>query len=214
MPWSSIKKAKEAKAITRYSKKAISIAAINKLYSIYDSIKAQGGADNPFAVAMASWKQLVTLKNGRIWVMKPQKKKKSEQHIDEQGIDLPLPAGMSYAGDGSLESFKDNLQSALKGHFGGKKYVYIVATYRSKVVVSVEGEGGGASNYYELTYKVSKAGIEFGSPIKMKKIIKYQKAEQQFKKKVSSFVNGKMNLGEVVKVGIKTRRHVICRPES
>lgn len=216
MPWSSVKSAKKAGALVRYLKKAVSLAAINKLYDIYDSIKGQGTADNPFAVAVASWKGLVTLKNGRIWVLK--KKKKSEQYTQGQGeVEVPWPTGISGIGDGTLESFKDALGDELKRVLGtGDRYVYVVATYKSKVIAHVEDSKATSSDYYELPYKVTKTGIEFGSPVRVKRVTNFQKAEQwrQFRKGVGGFVRGEADLGEVVDLGMKMRRQIVCRPKS
>jgi len=198
-------------------KKAVALPAVNKLYDIYDAIKAQGTAKNPFAVAMASWKELIKLKNGRIWVLKPVKK--AEQAMGEQEeVELPFPVGMAGIGDGSLESFKDALTNQLKGYFGSARYVYITATYRTKAIVDVEDRKTGASDYYEMPYKVTKLGIEFGSPVKVKKVTTFQKMEQenwqQFRKAVQGFVSGKGDLQEVVGLGMKLRRQIVCRPES
>jgi len=165
---------------------------------------------------MDSWKELIKLKNGRIWVLKPQKKTESEEKV----ADSPFPSGIFDIGDGTLETFRTSMDNAVKGQFGAKNYVYIVATYKSKVVVSVENEKSHKSEYYELpyTYTVSKNIFKFGHPVKVKKMTSYLKAEQEnwskFKKQVSDFVNKSGDLYEVVRSGIELRRRIICRPES
>ena len=208
MPWNTIKAAKKAKAITKYKSKSIALAAINKLYDIYDSIKAQGKADNPFAVAMASWKDLIKLKDGRIWVLKPKK-------IKEQGdAEVAFPTGMSSYKDGSFESLKDQLANTLKDYFGKDNYVYVVATYKTKLIVSVEDKQTYTPEYYQVDYKINKEGIELKNFTKVLKVVSYQKAEQlrDFRTKIREFVEGKGKIGDAINVGMKLRRILICKP--
>jgi len=208
MPWKTVSAAKKAGAIINYQKKPISLSAINKLYEIYDAIKADGKADDPMAVAMDSWKDLIELKNGR-WVLKP--KKKTEQ----AEVELAIPAGISKLGDGSVEAFKEMLANNLKDYFGKGYYVYIVSTYRDKVYVSVEDSKTYKIVYYEVPYKITKLGIELGTITKVEKVTKFQRAEQNnrdFRQKVRAFVTGGGSLAEAVNSAFKLRREIICRP--
>ena len=81
--------------------------------------------------------------------------------------------------DGSFESFKNALSNAAKDSFGGKdKYVYIVSTFKAKLVLSIEDHNGnGATIYYEIPYKATKSGFEFGTPVRVTKVTSFQKAE-------------------------------------
>ena len=212
MPWTNIAKAKKAGAITTFRKKPLSLAAINKLYDVYDSIKTKGKAGNAMAMAMSTWKSLVVLKNAT-WVLKPKKESKEQAKEQTEVNEIPLPAGASRVGDGSFETFKDRLRDALKALLGGEKnYLYIVATYRTKVVVEVE-RGGTAAIHYEIPYKVKKGQFDFGSPVKVVKITKFQKAEQkrwqEYKEGVRAFVRGKATIADVVGSGIKITREAL-----
>ena len=125
--------------------------------------------------------------------------------------EVAIPSGISRVGNGSLESFKDKLGDAVRSLFGKDQYVYITATFRNRVIVSVESKGGG-SDYYEVPYKVTKIGFEFGTYKKVEKVIKFQKAEQEFRKSVKNFINGSGDLGEAVRCGFSARREILCKP--
>lgn len=58
MPYSSIAAAKNDGFPTQAEDVPMTLAQINKLAEIYDSIKEAGGARNPFAVAWTQWKEL------------------------------------------------------------------------------------------------------------------------------------------------------------
>jgi hypothetical protein len=213
MPWTSLSKAKKAGAITNFRKKPISLSAVNKLYDIYDTIKADSKkVKNPMAVAMSTWKGLLVLKND-VWILKPPKKKKESKETkkdqvkevygvggypvsDTGGVTgLRMPAGSAKIGDGSMESFKDILRDALKALFG-KTYLYIISTYRTKVFVDIDD--GKQAGYYEVPYTVKKGTISFGTPIKVVKLTKFQKAEQKafkdYRESIKKFVTGKGTL--------------------
>lgn len=193
MPYTSLSKAKQAGAIVTFRKKPISLSAVNKLYSIYDAIKSNGKKTvNPMAVAMSTWKTTVVLKNG-VWTLKPQKKESKRKAESISGgygypmpaggvTSLPMPAGSAKMGDGSMETFKDMLRDALRALFGEKQYVYIISTYRTKVVVDVESNGGKATGYYEVPYTIKKGSFNFGTPVKVVRLTKFQKAEQKRRK--------------------------------
>ena len=145
--------------------------------------------------------------------MKPEKKKKSEQ----AEVELPFPSGISNIKDGSFETFKDELTKALKDYFGKDDYVYIVKTLRTKIVISVEDRQTYTAEYYEVPYKITKTGIEFGEFTKVIQTTIYQKVEQmnrEFRKKIKDFVEGKSKIGEAVGLAIKLRRELICRPKN
>lgn len=195
MPYTSLSKAKQAGAIVTFRKKPISLSAVNKLYSIYDAIKTNGKKTvNPMAVAMSMWKAVVVLKND-VWTLKPQKKesKESKQKTESLGggygysvnmgvAPLPMPSGSVKIGDGSMETFKAMLRDALLALFG-EKYLYIVSTYRTKVVVDIDS--GKQMGYYEVLYTIKKGSFSFGTPVKVVKLTKFQKAEQKrLKKKI------------------------------
>ena len=217
MPWTTLAKAKKAGAITNFRKKPLSIAAINKLYEIYDSIKVKGKVDNPMAVAMSTWKSLVVLKKGQ-WVLKPVSKKESKKQKVESsalgGYEVPLPVtsfstpvGFAKIGDGSFETFKDVLKNALQALLG-KKYLYIIYTYKTKVVVDVDE--GTKSGYYEVPYKIKDSKFTFGTPVRVVKLTKFQKAEQKafedYRESVKKLVAGKGTLAETVKLATKVSR--------
>ena len=190
MPYTSLSKAKQAGAIVTFRKKPISLSAVNKLYSIYDAIKANGKKTvNPMAVAMSTWKDMIVLKNS-VWALKPQKKEnksnKAESIGDGYGYSmnmgvapLPMLVGSAKMGDGSMETFKALLRDALLALFG-EKYLYIVSTYRTKVVVDIDS--GKQVGYYEVPYTVKKGSFNFGTPVKVVKLTKFQKAEQKRRK--------------------------------
>lgn len=228
MPWTSLSKAKKAGAIINFHKKPISLSAVNKLYDIYDAIKADSKkVKNPMAVAMSTWKGTIELKND-VWVLKsPKKKKENKKTKKDQvkeaysvggypvgdtgaAIGLRMPAGSAKIGDGSMESFKDILRDALKSLFG-KTYVYIISTYRTKVFVDVDS--GTNAGYYEVPYTVKKGTISFGTPVKVVKLTKFQKAEQKvfkdYKESVKKFVAGKGTLAATVKLAAKVYREKI-----
>lgn len=207
MPWKTVALAKKAGAITHYHKKPIAIQAINKLYEIYDAIKNNKTIENPMAVAISTWKGLVVLKKGT-WVLKPKKAKK-EQREGEGKTEAWFPIGVSYIGGASLEDFREALRTALQAVFEGEKtYLTLVATYRTKVYINKETNG--VSEYYEVPYTVKNGQFEFGTPVKMVKRIKFQKADQknwdEYRGQVRAFVEGKNDLGSVVKAAIKTKR--------
>lgn len=193
MPYTSLSKAKQAGAIVTFRKKPISLSAVNKLYSIYDAIKANGKKTvNPMAVAMSTWKAVVVLKND-VWTLKPQKKESKHKAESIGGgygypinvgsvTSFPMPSGSSKVGDGSMETFKNMLRDALHALFG-EKYLYIVSTYRTKVVVDIDS--GKQMGYYEVPYTIKKGSFNFGTPVKVIKLTKFQKAEQKrLKKKI------------------------------
>lgn len=206
MPWTSLSKAKKAGAITNFRKKPMSITAVNKLYDIYDSIKAKGKTDNAMAVAMSTWKGLVVLKNG-VWALKPASKKESKEQVKKEQNEIPLPAGATRVGDGSFEAFRDRLRDALIALFG-KKYLYLVATYRTKVVIGVDESE--RNTYYEVPYKVKNGQFDFGTAVKVVKQTRFQKAEQknwrEYRESVKAFVQGKTSLGDVVGIGVRVKR--------
>ena len=191
MPYTSLSKAKQAGAIVTFRKKPISLSAVNKLYSIYDAIKANGKKTaNPMAVAMSTWKATVVLKNG-VWALKPQKKESKAESIGGgygypinvgSVTSFPMPSGSAKVGDGSMETFKVILRDALQALFG-EKYLYIVSTYRTKVVVDIDT--GKQMGYYEVPYTIKNGSFNFGTPVKVVKLTKFQKAEQKrLKKKI------------------------------
>ena len=227
MPWTSLSKAKKAGAITNFHKKPISLSAVNKLYDIYDTIKADSKKiKNPMAVAMSTWKELLVLKND-VWILKPPKKKESKETKKDQvkevygvggypvsdtgGVTgLRMPAGSAKIGDGSMESFKDMLKDALKGLFG-KTYLYIISTYKTKVFVDIDS--GEEAGYYEVPYTIKKGTFSFGTPVKMVKLTKFQKAEQKtfndYRESIKKFVAGKGTLAAAVKLASKVSREKV-----
>ena len=220
MPWGSVTLAKKAGAITKYRKKPISIAAINKLYEIYDSVKGEKKVDSPMAVAISSWKGLVTLKNGT-WVLKPVKKAAKKETADRaqlarEEVALPMGAKKLVSG-GSFEDFKETLKNALEAQFGGKEtYMYIVGTYTTKVCVHIERAG--KSEYYEIPYTVKGGLFSFGTPVKVVKVTKFQKADQKnwadYRANVQAFVSGKGKLGDAVASSVRIRRELLCPAKS
>ena len=189
MPYSSLSAASKAGAITTFRKSPMSLEAVNKLYSVYDALKADTKVANPMAVAMATWKGAVELKNG-VWLLKAAPKKESKKRSKTEAIggypeknvatSLPMPAGSLKMGDGSMESFKAMLRDALQTLYG-KQSVYIIGTYRTKVVIEVYADN--KETYYELPYTIKNGGFDFGTPVKVKKLTTYQKAEQKRLKK-------------------------------
>lgn len=192
MPYTSLSKAKSKGAIVTFRKKPISLSAVNKLYSIYDAIKANGKKTvNPMAVAMSTWKDMVVLKNG-VWTLKPQKKESKEPKQKNESFyggygypmgagvtPLPMPTGSAKMGDGSMETFKAILKDALLALFG-EKYLYIISTYRTKVVVDIDS--GKQMGYYEVPYTIKNGNFNFGAPVKVVKLTKFQKVEQKKRK--------------------------------
>lgn len=220
MPYTSLSKAKEAGAITTFQKKPISLSALNKLYSIYDGIKDDKKVKNPMAIAMSTWKGTVELQNG-VWTLKAQKKesktaKKSQikeavggYPVSNTGVKgLKMPAGSAKIGNGSMESFRSILRDALKELFG-KESVYIIATYQDKVVIEAYSDDG-KENYYEISYTIKDGVFSFGTPVKVVKITSFQKQEQKafkdYRESVKKLASGKVNLCEVVKLGLKVSR--------
>jgi hypothetical protein len=67
MPYDSISAAKSAGFPTSADGAPLTLSQINKLASIYDSVKAAGTSDNPMAVAWTQWKKLYH-KQGDGWV--------------------------------------------------------------------------------------------------------------------------------------------------
>jgi hypothetical protein len=80
MPYSSVAGAKDAGFPTSAEDIELTLAQINHLAEIYDAIKKQGTADNPMAVAWATWKSQYK-KEGDKWVKKEEKKA-----IDRKGF--------------------------------------------------------------------------------------------------------------------------------
>lgn len=100
-------------------------------------------------------------------------------------------------GSGSFEDFRDALHTALKTQFGGKDiYMYIVATYTSRVCIHVEG--GGKSEYYEVPYTVRNGQFDFGTPAKVVKMTKFQKAEQamRWQQRLAGITDDRQSLSE------------------
>lgn len=225
MPYTSLSKAKKAGAITTYLNKPLSLAAVNKLYDIYDGIKAGSKkVKNPMAVAMSTWKGNIELKNG-VWLLKPKKecitptkKKRIKESLGVGGYPVSttgvkgfsMPAGSGKIGDGSMESFRNALRDALLALFD-KQYLYIIATYKTKVYVDVDE--GKKAGYYEIPYSIKDGAFIFGTAVKVMKLTKFQKAEQKiwrdYRESVKKFVRGSMRLGEVVKLGIKVSREKV-----
>jgi len=191
MPYSSLSAASKAGAITTFRKSPMSLDAVNKLYSIYDALKADKKISNPMSVAMTTWKGTVALKNG-VWLLKamPKKESKKQKRGKTESIggypertaatSLPMPAGSLKMGDGSMESFKNMLRDALLVLYG-KQSVYIIGTYRTKVVIEVYADN--KETYYELPYTIKNGSFNFGTPVKVMKLTTYQKAEQKRLKK-------------------------------
>ena len=214
MPYGSIAKAKKAGATTTFRKAPISLPALNKLYGIYDGIKAKGKSNNSMATAMSAWKSLIVLRKGS-WVLKPKKESKEQRKEQTDAkVAFSFPVAARGVGDGSYESFKDSLRAALKDLFGsGKRYVYIVATYRSKVIISVNEEGTEKSAYYEVPYSIKNNQFDFGTPVLVVKTTKFLKAEQkawqEYRKCVRAFVSGKGTIADAVGSGFKVSREAL-----
>ncbi len=206
----TVKKKKKTDKITTFRKKPISSEASKALYSIYDSIKAGGKSDNPMAVAMSKWKESVVLKNGS-WTLKAKPKKESKKEsINPSTVGLQMPAGSAKVGDGSFESFRNMLRDALLALFG-KKYLYIVSTFRTKVIVDIDE--GNQAGYYEIPYIIKAGKFSFGTSVKVIKLTKFQKAERKtwrdYRNSVSEFVSGNTKLSEVIKSGMRVNREKI-----
>ena len=121
-----------------------------------------------------------------------------------------MPAGSAKIGDGSLESFRNMLRDALLALFG-KKYLYIVSTCRTKVIVDIDDPK--QAGYYEVPYKIKAGKFSFGTPVKVIKLTKFQKAERKtwrdYRNSVSEFVSGNTKLSEVIKSGMRVNREKI-----
>ena len=67
MPYSSIDEAKKGGMKTVLGDVPLTLAQVNHLSQMYDKIKAQGGVDNPMAVAISTFKKAYEVKDGK-WV--------------------------------------------------------------------------------------------------------------------------------------------------
>jgi len=91
MPYSSIGAAKAGKFLTTLGGVSLTLAQINNLAAIYDSIKAKGGVEEPMAVAIATFKKKYT-KKGNSWVAKESEQEQSAGVELTSVEELPDPA--------------------------------------------------------------------------------------------------------------------------
>jgi len=133
MPYKSIEGAKEAGFPTKAEEISLTLAQINKLADIYDSVKAAGTAKNPMAVAWTQWKKLFK-KVGDKWVTIEKDTYNLPETVDLKGIEIfsakYRPKGHKYTDeqlekivDGFYET-EDELKPYLKfGHDDKQKLV-------------------------------------------------------------------------------------------
>lgn len=87
MPYPNVGAAKKDSFPTEAEGAPLTIAQINHLARIYDSIKEAGTADNPFAVAWTTWKGIYK-KEGNKWVKKPRQASEGFSYCSELPIKL------------------------------------------------------------------------------------------------------------------------------
>lgn len=94
MPYPNIGAAKKAGFNTKLDGVPLTLPQINDLAKIYDSIKAKGGAEEPMAVAITTFKKKYT-KKGNVWV-KREAKQEDASSVEMASIksieELPGPA--------------------------------------------------------------------------------------------------------------------------
>lgn len=89
--------------------------------------------------------------------------------------EVPWPAGW----EGSLEDFSKVLRVAAKDLLPAIEYVSIEATYKDRVVLGLE-DTKGKLEFYEVPYTVDKKkGIQFATPVAVKRETSWVKAEQR-----------------------------------
>lgn len=112
MPYSSIEGAKKASFPTQADDIPLTLAQINNLADIYDSVKAAGTAENPMAVAWTTWKKTHKKEDGK-WV-------KVEKH-ELETEDLPNREIFSIVGDPKGHHYTEgDLEKIVEGFYETK----------------------------------------------------------------------------------------------